>query len=313
LHGKEGSKDLIDEYIKYVCDKLGNEIGDLDERKKRQAPLFGYKDKQLKWHPGIKPGMSFMFYGWNWSDKDKPLFKIEIYEGMMNRIEELYAKFDTEGEPLVVDPFSDPLEGVGLQFDRYKNEKGKWDFRIEDAPFNGKKQTWKEFVQAFQLTNAQLDQLKEVKSLKEMFGRGSFKASDFKVQLSGLMLFDEKNEYNAFADDEFLSIVEQLSEQYDNQEEEQQEDAKTGKDIDKAFAQKQENLKKPVTQKTEIKKPVVKEPEPEQEENDAENDSFREDEPEQEKEEVKEESVPKNMKDDLQTKLANLRKNLGKK
>lgn len=308
LHGKEGSKDLIDEYIKFVVNKNSTEIGDKDELRKANSPLFGYKDKQGKWYPGINPSLSYVFYGWDWSDSQKPFYKIEVYGGMMNRIEELYTKFDSEGEPLVIDPFSDANEGVGIQFDKYKNDKGKWDFRIEDAVFNGKRQTWKDFVEGFKLEEAQLKQLAEAEPLQIQFGRGSFKTKDFKVQLSGLVLFDEKHKYNAFENEEFLSIVSELSDQYSEEDEADQEkeveqkkvaEVKSGKDIDKMFS------KKPLK----IEKKPVKEPEPvveDNEENNGDEDSFREEQTEPEKEQV-ETKAKTGMS--LEEKLAMLRKN----
>lgn len=249
LHGKEGNKDLVEEYIKFVVQQVNSEIGDRDESRKRLSPIFGYKDSHGKWHPGINPSTNFVFYGWDWTG-DKNLYKIEIYPNMMNDIEDLYIKFDGGDEPLTVDPFSDVGTGIGLLFNKSKNEKGKWVFSIDDAPYTNRSQPYTEFIKSFNITEDQLKGLKEVDSLQKQFGRGAFKASDFKVQLSGLVLFDQEHEYNIFENDDFLKIVEEVSEQFSEEEEQEQkdDDAKTGADIDKVFAKKQLGIKKEVVE-----------------------------------------------------------------
>ena len=250
LHGKEGSKDLVEEYIKFIVQQVNSEIGDRDESKKRLNPIFGYK-AQGKWHPGINPSTNFVFYGWDWNDKN--LYKIEIYPNMMTDIENLYIKFDSGDEPLTVDPFSDIETGIGLLFNKSKNEKGKWVFNIDDVPYTDRSKLYTEFIKSFNITEDQLKGLKEVDSLQKQFGRGAFKASDFKVQLNGLVLFDQEHEYNAFENDDFLKLVEEISDQYSEEEEQEQkdDDAKTGADIDRTFAKKQLGLEKPVEVKQE--------------------------------------------------------------
>lgn len=244
LHGKEGHKDLVEEYIKFVVNKVSSEIGDRDESRKKLAPIFGWRDSNGKWNPGIQPSNSFIFYGWDWEDKN--LYKIEIYGKMMDRIEDLYVKFDGEDEPLTIDPFSDPERGVCLQIDKAKNNKGKWDYKIDDVPFSGKKfDSYKQFIEQFKLSKEQLGQLKELKPLDKSFGRGSFKASDFKIQLKGLVLFDEKWGYDVFENDEFLELVEQIAGQWSEEKEaEEKEKANNSKDIDDIFKEKPGKVKK---------------------------------------------------------------------
>jgi hypothetical protein len=308
LHGKEGSKDLIEEYIKFLVKKVSQEIGDRDEQKKRLCHVFGYKDRTGKWVPGINPSTNYVCYMWDWSDSTKPLYRLEFYKKQMDRIEELYLSHDTSDEPLTVDPFSSADGGIGIVFDKYKDEKGKWDFRIDDERFNPKKfKTYTEFQESFALKDGQLAQLAEVKPLKELFGRGSFKASDFKIQLSGLVLFDEKHEYGLFNDDEFLNVVENIAEQYEGTAEEEEKEIKQqGKDIDKVF----KDDKKKVTPKVSMpknSKVVVKEEEPEDE-----NDSFKEEqEVEQEQSANESEEKSGNMNDSLQKRLDMLRKKRG--
>jgi len=252
LHSKEGSKDLVEEYIRFVVQQVNSETQDREESRKKLSPIFGYKDAQKKWHPGINPSTNFVFYGWDWSG-DKNLYKIEIYPNMMNDVENLYIKFDSGTEPLTVDPFSDIETGVGLLFNKSRNEKGKWGFTIDDAPYVDRSQPFTEFIKSFNLTEDQLKGLKEVDSLQKQFGRGCFKAADLMIQFKGLELFDAEHEYNIFQNDDFEKIAIEISEQYSEElEQEQAEaDAKTGADIDKAFAKKQLGLKGNKVEETE--------------------------------------------------------------
>jgi len=243
MHGKEGDKDLLEEYIKFVVGKVNGEC-ERDEAKKKLSPIFGFRDSTGKWNSGINPGTNFVFYGFDWGTKN--LFKVEIYDNMMDKIEELYMKFDTPETPLTIDPFSHPSEGIAIDFDKYKTEKGKWAFRITDTLYMHKKHgTYQQFQKSFELEEEQLKQLAEVDPLYKLFGRGSFRKSDFELQVNGLLLFDAKHEFNAFENSDFLAIYTEIEKQYEGEVEEKEEgvdssieETKSGSDIDKTFATK---------------------------------------------------------------------------
>lgn len=282
LHGQGNDVDLVEEYIKFVVKKVNDEIGDRDEARKKLSPIFGWRDNN-GWHPGITPSTSYVFYAWEWSG-EKNFYKVEIYDKYMDKIEELYAKFDTPEEPLTIDPFSHPTEGVALVFDKFKNDKNKFEFSIYDQPFDGRKHdSFKQFIANFAISEDQMSKFKEVKPLANLIGRGVFKRSDFELQLNGLVLFDEKHGFNAFENDEFLEIVQAISEQYpeeektpynpligegeapeddNNDEPEVIEPEEEKSDIDKVLDKKPGKVaekEKEVKVETEIKKDSVKE------------------------------------------------------
>jgi hypothetical protein len=296
VHGKEGQqRDLIEEYIKFVVKSVDEEVGDRDESRKRLAPIFGAMVNN-KWNPGINPSTNFVFYGWNWDEKT--FHKIEIYGSQMDRIEELYLQFDSEDEPLATDPFSDPETGVGIEINKVKNEKGKWEYKIEVVPFNQatakKFGTYEKFTESFKLSEEQLKQLKDVKSIEEVAGPGLFRKKDFELQLNGLFLFDEEHGYNAFQNDEFMDIVEQIGAQYEGEveEEEKAEEVKSGKDIEETFKNPPAKAKKLKAEEPKVEEEKKEEP--------IEEDSF------------KEESKPEEPASNLQDRLAAMRKNLKK-
>ena len=303
LHGPDGSQDLIEEYIKFVVKSVNDAVGDRDESRKQLSPIFGWRDKNGKWNPGITPSTSYVFYAWDWNSKDKDFFKVEIYDKMMDKIEELYAKFDSPEEPLTIDPFSHPSEGIGVVFEKYKNDKGKWDFSIYYVPMTCSFKNFDEFTKYFELGEQQLKDLEGVKPLHEQFGQNVFKRSDFELQLNGLILFDSENEFNIFENDEFLEIVEQVSSQF---EEEPEEDYNplTGEGKKKEPEAKEENKEDNVDEvesgdkefdKMLREKPGALKPEESVPDNS-----------------IKEEKATKSSSKSLEDKLAKLRQNLNK-
>lgn len=221
VHGKEGSVDLVDEYIKFVVKDVNEKVGgDRDESKNQLSPIFGWRGSDKKWNFGITPSTAFVFYAWDCDTKN--FHEVNIYEKYMDKIEELYAAFDTPENPLTIDPFSNATTGVPLVFDKFKTEKQKDDFNISAKSIDGSGfDSYKEFRSSFAITEEQQKQLKEAKSLVGKIGQGVFKRKDFELQLNGLILFDEKHKYNIFENTEFLEIVEAISTQYDDESEEE--------------------------------------------------------------------------------------------
>lgn len=258
-HGKEGTIDLVESYIQWCVDKINDEIDDKKEKDKKLAPIFGARI-QGKWQPGINPSTNFVCYGWDLSDDKKPLYKIEIYGGMMNRIIELYDKFDSGDQVITIDPFSDPKEGIGLMFTKQKKES-KWEYKIEDVPYLPQKwATYPDFVKQFALTDEMKKELADTAPLVDHFGDNVFKARDFKMQLNGLILFDSKHGFGAFQNDEFIEKVEQIANQFSEEEEEEKkaEEVRNGSDIDANFA-KAEALKRQKVEEEEARKKAEEE------------------------------------------------------
>jgi hypothetical protein len=217
LHGNPEIPDVIEEYIKFANKMISDITQDQDERKAKRAPISGWKEKNGTWHPGIMPGTSYMCYVFPWELADREVKRFEMWDKNMDEVEKLYAAFDDPEEPLTVDPFSDPKEGVPLVFDKVKNDKQKFDIIISDkkAP---RAMNFKDFVAKFALSDAEIAEVNEKPSLSEMY-TNVYGRRDFELALNGLQLFDEKNEMGVFANDEFMSIVEAIAINYDDTEE----------------------------------------------------------------------------------------------
>lgn len=217
IHGNPELPDVVEEYIKFANKMINDVIQDPEERKKKKAPISGWRDKTQKWNPGIMPSTNYVGYMFPLETADAELKRFEMYPAQMDEIEKLYAKFDDPQEPLTVDPFSDPEEGWPIEFNKVKNDKGGFDITITDKP-SPKKLSGAEFVAQFALTDAQIEELEGKPSLTAMY-INVYGKRDFTLALNGLQLFDEKHELNVFQNDEFLQIVEQLSEHYAGQSE----------------------------------------------------------------------------------------------
>lgn len=222
LHGNPEIPDVIEEYIRFANKMISDITQDQDERKVKRGPISGWKEKNGTWHPGIMPGTSYMCYVFPWELSDREVKRFEMWDKNMDEVEKLYAAFDDPDQPLTVDPFSDPFEGVPLVFDKVKNEKGKFDILISDkkAP---RAMNFKDFVAKFALSDAEILEVNEKPSLSEMY-TNVYGRRDFELALNGLQLFDEKNEMGVFANDEFMSIVEGIAVHYDDTEEKAKEE-----------------------------------------------------------------------------------------
>lgn len=218
MHGNAELPDIVEEYIKTANKMISDIIQDPDERKKKKAPITGWRDKQQKWNPGIMPSTSYVAYMFPLDAFGGELKRFELYSSQMDEIEKLYAKFDDSSEPLTVDPFSDPEEGWPIEFNKVRNDKGGFDITIVDKPAP-KRMSGREFVSQFALTSEQMEELEGKPSLTSLYVN-VYGSRDFLLALNGLQLFDEKHGLNVFQNDEFLKVAEQLSEYYSGQSEE---------------------------------------------------------------------------------------------
>jgi hypothetical protein len=202
-------KDLVEEYTKAVAAKIAEECQDKDERQRKLNPITGWRDKK-GWNPGIRYSTSYVLYAF----QNAKLGRLEIMRPIKDRMEELNIA-EEGSDPITTDVFSDPNNGISLILILGKDIKtGKNVTTVKKREFNPQKfKTWDEFITSERLTDAQLEEFDKQPSLKSIY-RDSFKRSDFEKQLEGLQIFDERNGYNMFENEEFLKIVEELDALY---------------------------------------------------------------------------------------------------
>ena len=168
------------------------------------------------------PSTSYVCHMINLDSQDKDVQRFEIWESHMNEIEKLYAAFDSEDEPLTIDPFSHESEGVPLVFDKYRDERGKTAYSISDKKNLSRSATYMDFVKQFAVTPEQMDTLNQAESLTDIY-TNVYTKRDFGLAMAGLQVFDEKHGLNLFENDNFLEIVETIAMAYEKEPEEKEE------------------------------------------------------------------------------------------
>ena len=239
VHGGT-KKDLVEEYINFTVKRIIDECQDKDERTRKLSPINGWRNKKDNvWHPGIRYSTTWIPYAF----KNYKLGRVELYSKDKDRMEELNIAEEGD-EPITTDCFSDPDNGVSLLITLGKDEKGNKIRVVAKREFNPKKfKTWDEFMDSEKLTDEQLEEFSKQPSLKSIY-RNSFTRIDFEKQLEGLQIFDEKNQFNTFEDDEFLKVVEEINGYYPETNNDQNSDAQLEKDFEKGAQKRDEKLKK---------------------------------------------------------------------
>lgn len=221
-HGKGITKDVIETYIDYVYKRANEEFSDKDDRGKFLAPITGFKAKG-KWNPGIRPSTNWVTYAW---DKTGELGRLELYDNWMKEMRAVSAK-ESKGETIVLDIFSDPDEGFPLLIEKNK-KSDKWKYTIVNETLK-RGEDWDGFFKKNRVSDAQLKDLSEMKSLKELLVN-VYTARDFDFAIDGLKRFDKKNGFGIFDNEDFLKEVEECEAQIEAPEEREETKTETKED-----------------------------------------------------------------------------------
>lgn len=227
------TKDPIEVYISYAyanADELYS--GDKDGKAKFLNPITGYRAAG-KWVPGIRPSTEFICYAWN---EEGELGRLGLNNPWMKKMEEISLE-ENENDVLGIDIFSNPDEGRPVIIKRSKDEHGKTNYVITaDAPakINGKYEDFSTFFERVKVTDEQLAKLEEMKPLKEMYD-GVYSQRDFDLALDGIKRFDDEHKYGIFENDDFLTELQEIGELVPEDPKAEENNVKSGKNIDDAF------------------------------------------------------------------------------
>lgn len=211
-----GSKyDIIDEYIKRVY-ALAEQYQDKDERSRFLNPITGYRMGK-QWVSGIRPQLEYVYYalinGQIYRDSLKP----KQMEALNKESAEMCAQDDTAA----IDIFSDPSTGYPIQWSREKDENGKTVEVLKALPLP-RTMSWDQYFEKYAVPDRVLEDLLKFPSLKSLYV-GSYRKKDFEYALDGLKRFDQNNNYNIFADEDYLDYIEkaeaELSKKWGSEEE----------------------------------------------------------------------------------------------
>ena len=207
IHGKNllKGKDPIVLYCDYVRKKASEEYQDEVERRKFLNPIMGYK-KGNKFVWGINPSLAYVCYVYQGS---KDFARLQLYGTWMNRIKEISVEM-SDDETVSFDIFSQ-LEGAyPLVITMGEDDKGKKAYSLS-AGVPKKGQSWDEFFEETAIPDEDMEYfLNEVPTLEEIY-KDVYSQKDFNMALDGLKRFDEENGYDIFADDGFLTEIEEMA------------------------------------------------------------------------------------------------------
>lgn len=238
VHSELEIEDPIELYIQKVFDKVYDQTSDKDERSKLLTPITGAMING-KWNPGIRPQTSFVAYAW----VDGKLGRIELNNQIVKRMNELNVDEDND-QPIETDVFSDPNEGVSLIVNYDRSAKSGEKYKVSKKDFDLTKfmkkagnnqeealKLWTEARESEKVTDEQLKELSEQKTLKEIYV-DAYKKGDFDLAVNGLQKFDENNGFGIFEDEDFIAKLEEIGSQIP-----EKQDPATA-DIDKIFKDK---------------------------------------------------------------------------
>ncbi|MBK5194271.1 MAG: hypothetical protein JJE07_13930 [Flavobacteriaceae bacterium] len=256
-HGNENlralGKDPVELYVSYVK-TLSEGIEGKKERETFLQPITGFKSPK-GWVWGILPSTNFVAYAL----KDNLLGRWEIWGNWIKTMDKITAAIEEEEESILdYDPFSDVDEGYPLVVKKEKNDKGKYEYTL-DKLNPKKRQTWEEFCEENRVTEAQLNELLSKESLTELYV-DCYYDTDFDMAVNGLQLFDKKEKFGIFENDEFLDELEEIQKICPVREKEEKEETKK--------EEKSTGRGKRGATKTEETKETTKEEDPEPDEED---------------------------------------------
>lgn len=219
-HG--GTKmDLIQEYIKFAKKRYSNDSDKMEA-------LVGTSMNSNS----LNPQFSWLCYADVVREGEELRPKIWEFKKMVRDLLNKLAFNEDEDEPIEVDPFTDPDEGLPVMVKYLKNPNKKKGENYYEVNFAKK-------PVARPLTDEELEFFANVKPLSEV--NPTYTMRDFDRALEGLQNFDEENDFGLFNDDDWLEIVEKVKSQYDaDASSEDDEDKKPSKKTTKKVTKKAE-------------------------------------------------------------------------
>lgn len=221
IHGST-PKDIIDEYIKFTKKIIFDTTADKEQARKLLAPINGWRGKDGKWNQGILISTSYVCYATKGDITPENLGRLEMYENDKKALEKLNID-EESGEVIQTDIFSDPDEGCQFILHHRKNDKDKWENVISKKTYTPKPGTRDynaaiaEFLESQKVPDAVLEKLSTMESLAEQF-QDSYRKTDFIRAVEALQKFDLDNGYHTFENDEFLEILQEISDYYPEEE-----------------------------------------------------------------------------------------------
>ena len=190
------SRDIIEEYIRFVEKMVYDEVQDPEERKTR---LF----KLTNWREGVRGRTTWIVYAAKVEGNAMTLGRLELSGLVKDKMNELSIQDDNAMDVIQTDPFTHPDTGKALLINYDKSQR-------EPVKKYGATLEWRG---NYSLTDEQLQAYSKLDNLDKIY-KNSYKRKDFEKALNGLKIFDEDSGYNAFAHDGWLDVCEELDKMF---------------------------------------------------------------------------------------------------
>jgi hypothetical protein len=218
--------DLIDAYIDAAKRHL-----EISQDKKAQAKI-----KHIFGRDGLKRSTSYLCYAIKVHDSGERNFGLlEFKKTIRDKMNEEACMEDPD-DPIVIDPFTDPLTGKAINILYNKDAKKATDYY-----------TFK-VLKEFPLTEEEMEIFDKSKPLSEML---RYSEKDWTSALEGLTIYDDENEIGLFEESWWIEEVKSIKSQMKFQGSKQED---SEEDEEKEVVIKE-------TQKTQTKKQAVEEDE----------------------------------------------------
>ena len=263
VHGGT-EKDLCAEFIKYAKKKWAKDSEKME--------CFSGQDS-------LSPQYTWLCYADKVVADEELRAKLWEFKKMVRDAMNKLAFSEDEDEPIEVDPFTDPDEGLPIMVKYMKKPNKKKGENYYEVSFPKK-------VTARPLSDEEIEYFMGLKPLSEVIP--TYAMRDFERALEGLQNFDEEHDLEMFEDEDWLEIVEEVKAQYDAEDDEEEEKpkkktskkvTKKAKDVeededDSDDSDDEEEEEKPKKKSAPAK--GKKKPEPEEEDDDEEADEDEE-------------------------------------
>ncbi len=214
IHG--GTKrDIVDEYIKLVHRYADKTFTEQQKAEKDEflEPLVGNWKKRIS---GLSPKTTWVMFCDQITKYDvandkteKKFGKLEIGKAVKIGLQKLAAQ-EQGNQPLGTDPFTDPVEGIAICIDYNPDATQAADY-YSVGLYQPKIGTGK--FKVFQLTEEDLDNMLSFDSLYKQY-KNVYRRRDFELAVEGIKNFDSKFEYGLIGDEEFITLMEEISDYY---------------------------------------------------------------------------------------------------
>ena len=192
--------DIVREYVRFAKSRYS------DDAEKMEALVgTGMQSNSLN------PQYSWLCYADSVKEDTELKPKLWEFKKMVRDLLNKLACSEDEDEPIEVDPFTDPDDGLVLAVKYLKKpnkKKGENYYEVDFAKTGKKKEAYSR-----PLTDEELENFMKMRPLSEIIQRYGMR--DFEQALEGLQNFDEENGFDLFDDDEWLEIVEKVKAQYE--------------------------------------------------------------------------------------------------